>query len=57
MAVEKQVVSMSITQLFLGFALAMSTTPVLAGQVIPLWGENVPPFSKPHTLEEYEAEC
>jgi acetyl esterase/lipase len=57
MAVEKQVVSMSIMQLFLGFALAMSTTPVLAGQVIPLWGKNVPPFSKPHTLEEYEAEC
>jgi acetyl esterase/lipase len=25
--------------------------------VIPLWGEDTPPYSKPHNLEEYEAPC
>jgi len=37
--------------------LAAISTTSLAQQVIPLWGEKVPPLSKPHTLEEYEAEC
>jgi len=29
----------------------------LAQQVIPLWGEDEPPYSKPHAIEEYEAPC
>jgi len=28
-----------------------------AQQVIPIWGEDPPPYSKPHDLEEYEALC
>jgi hypothetical protein len=32
--------------------LALSTPPLWAGEVIPLWS-GVPPFSKPNSLEEY----
>jgi acetyl esterase/lipase len=54
---ESQVVDMSFARLFLSIALTVPGTSILAQQVIPLWGEDTPPFSKPHTLEEYEAEC
>jgi len=29
----------------------------VARQVIPVWGETAPPYSKVHTLEEYEEPC
>jgi len=48
---------MRITQFILSLILAVSSLPALAQQVIPLWLEAAPPYSKPHTLEEYEAPC
>jgi acetyl esterase/lipase len=38
------------------FALVLS--PALpAQQVIPIWGEDEPPYARSHSIEEYEAEC
>jgi acetyl esterase/lipase len=37
------------------FAAACETLP--AQQVIPIWGEQPAPFSRPHTLREYEEPC
>lgn len=31
--------------------------PLSAQSVIPLWGEETPPYSKAHSLDEYEAPC
>ena len=28
-----------------------------AQQIIPVWGEEKPPYYKAHTVEEYEADC
>lgn len=41
------------------FILLLSTpaASVMAQQVIPLWGEDDPPYSKPHENAEYEAPC
>jgi acetyl esterase/lipase len=35
----------------------LSSTSLLAQQVIPIWGDDPPPYSKPHSVEEYEADC
>jgi acetyl esterase/lipase len=37
--------------------LAALSAPAQARQVIPLWGEKTPPFSKANSMEEYEAAC
>ena len=37
--------------------LALFSPLTLAQQVIPLWGAEAPPFSKPHSITEYEAPC
>jgi acetyl esterase/lipase len=37
--------------------LAALSAPAQARQVIPLWGEKTPPFSKANSMEEYEADC
>ncbi len=43
--------------LFLCLALPVVSLPGLCQQVIPIWGDESPPYSKAHTLEEYEAPC
>jgi len=48
---------MHFKQLFLILALSVFSPLSVARQVIPVWGETVPPFSKVHTLEEYEEPC
>jgi acetyl esterase/lipase len=54
---KRGMVSMRASQFALCLTLAVSSPPALAQQVIPLWGDEAPPYSKPHTLEEYEAPC
>jgi acetyl esterase/lipase len=44
-------------RLVLCLALATLSAPSLAQQVLPVWGDEAPPLSKAHTLEEYEAPC
>jgi len=41
----------------LGFLLAVISTAAPAQQVIPIWGDNAPPFMRPHSIEEYQATC
>lgn len=48
---------MRTTRLLIGLALAISSPPGLAQQVIPLWGEDRPLYSKTHSIEEYEDQC
>jgi len=48
---------MGISGLSVGLALAVFSISATAQQVIPIWGEDAAPYSKPHTLEEYEAAC
>jgi acetyl esterase/lipase len=43
--------------IFLCLALMAVSPPALSQQVIPIWGEEAPLYSKAHTLEEYEAPC
>jgi len=42
---------------FLCLTLTAMSLPALSQQVIPIWGEDAPPYSKTHTVEEYEAPC
>lgn len=48
---------MHIFSLSLCLALAMSSPQSIAQQVVPLWGDDAPTYSKPHSVEEYEADC
>jgi len=48
---------MHFKQLFLILALSVFSPLSVARQVIPVWGETAPPYSKVHTLEEYEKPC
>jgi len=57
MVFEMRLNCVSLAQLAFFLALAASSTPLQAQQVIPLWGDEAPPFSKAHALEEYEAPC
>ena len=43
--------------IFLCLALSAVSLSALCQQVIPIWGEDAPLYSKAHTLEEYEAPC
>jgi acetyl esterase/lipase len=45
------------SKLFFCLLLALTARPVQSQEVIPLWGDEPPPFSKAHTVEEYEAPC
>ena len=46
-----------IKHLIIILLLSVPGASVMAQQVIPLWGEDDPPYSKPHENEEYEAPC
>lgn len=48
---------MPFKRLFLLLALTVFSPLSVARQVIPVWGETAPPYSKVHTLEEYEEPC
>ena len=37
--------------------LAASSSPLLAQQVIPVWGDETPAYAIDHDLEEYETDC
>jgi acetyl esterase/lipase len=54
---KTRVIPMRTSLIILCLTAALSSPPSLAQQVIPLWGEDTPPYSKPHNLEEYEAPC
>jgi acetyl esterase/lipase len=48
----------SRTFLLFSFLFQCAVSPSLMAQkVIPLWGENPPPYSKPNSVEEYEQDC
>ncbi|MFC1689535.1 alpha/beta hydrolase [Pseudomonadota bacterium] len=46
-----------IILLSISLMLAIFSPVTPAREVIPIWGEEQPPFYKPHTLEEYEEPC
>lgn len=48
---------MRFSPFLLSLTLTLASAPALAQQVIQLWGEEEPSFSKTHTVEEYEAPC
>jgi len=48
---------MSAVQVCACLTLVLSSSLSLAQQVVPLWADEAPPYSKPHTVEEYEADC
>ena len=41
----------------LSLLLAVISPVADAQQVIPLWGDKAPPYARPHSIEEYQAEC
>jgi acetyl esterase/lipase len=45
------------TQALFWFLLTGFSSVLPAQQVIPIWGDEPPPYYKPHTVEEYEALC
>lgn len=47
----------SITLLLFLITIIAGARDALAQQVIPLWGDDEPPYHKLHKLEEYEADC
>jgi acetyl esterase/lipase len=48
---------MRILKLMIFPVMLLTTASALAQQVIPLWGDEAPPYSKPHQLVEHEAAC
>jgi acetyl esterase/lipase len=49
---------MRILCLLAGLTSFLSCQALYAQQpVIPIWGDEDPPYFKPHTIEEYEADC
>jgi acetyl esterase/lipase len=44
-------------RVILCFLPLMSSSPAQARQEIPVWGEQIPPYSKPHSVTEFEAPC
>lgn len=48
---------MRINQFIFCLPLMVLSLTSQAQQVIPIWGEDAPLYSKPHQVEEYEADC
>ena len=46
-------------RLLCAFSLLLALVCPLANaqQVLPIWGDNAPPYARPHSIEEYQAEC
>lgn len=48
---------MRILLLLVCLASLLNFDPLSAQDVLPLWGDEDPPYFKPHSVEEYEADC